>query len=117
MAAAQEQEPPQTAGARAPAPPAPRPVDGHPVGQPRRAYEAAIEATKHLLSVDLANEVAHRRLMRILAVTGQRQQALRQYDVLRESLQRELDAEPDRESKRLREQILSGQFASGEADH
>ncbi len=81
------------------------------------AYESAGHATKaietlqRLLLRDTAREEAHRSLMRLYAATGQRQQALRQYQRLREHLAGEVDAEPDAESRRLYEDIVAGKVA------
>jgi hypothetical protein len=46
--------------------------------------------------------------MRLYALSGQRYQALRQYEWLVQALGRELDAEPEAESRRLYEEILAG---------
>jgi predicted ATPase len=48
--------------------------------------------------------------MRLYALTGQRQQALRQYQTLQAALKRELDAEPEPNISRLHQEILSGRF-------
>ena len=80
------------------------------------AYEStganvkAIETLQRLLSRDTTREEAHRSLMRLYASTGRRQQALRQYQLLRESLAREMDAEPDTESQRLYATIVAGKI-------
>jgi hypothetical protein len=47
-------------------------------------------------------------LIRLYALSGQRYQALRQYKWLVQTLGRELDAEPEAESRRLYEEILAG---------
>ena len=60
----------------------------------RQEYPQGIAALQQVLSVDKAREEAHVGLMRLHALSGQRQQALRQYQVLRDALQAELDAEP-----------------------
>ena len=56
---------------------------------------AAIEALEQVVVVDPLHEAAHRALMRMFAAAGRRQQALGQYQRLREALRRELEAEPD----------------------
>jgi predicted ATPase/class 3 adenylate cyclase len=76
----------------------------------RQAHDSAVEALGQLLAADPAHEEAHRGLMRLYARGGQRQQALRQYQTLREALERELGAEPDAESRRLEQQIREGRF-------
>jgi predicted ATPase/DNA-binding SARP family transcriptional activator len=74
----------------------------------------AIAALKSALDNDRSREPVHRELMRLYALSGDRQQALRQYQRLEESLHKELDAGPDAQSRELREQIASGFHASAE---
>jgi predicted ATPase/DNA-binding SARP family transcriptional activator len=79
-----------------------------------RLYEArgdaaqAIETLQRVLAADPAHETAHRSLMRLYSQAGDRQQALRQYQALRETLRRELDAEPDVASLALYREIADG---------
>lgn len=70
----------------------------------------AIDALQHVIVIDPAHEEAHMRLMRVYALNGQRQAALRQYQILEEALRRELDVEPSSDSTSLREQILTGEL-------
>ncbi|HKV84888.1 MAG TPA: BTAD domain-containing putative transcriptional regulator, partial [Ktedonobacterales bacterium] len=72
---------------------------------------AAIEALLRALAADPTREEAALALMRVYAASGQRQAALRQYTLLADALQRELDSEPDRETQRLFQRIRDGQFA------
>jgi len=72
------------------------------------AYSKAIDTLQHLLSLDATREEIHRSLMRVYAATGRRQQAIRQYQTLRESLSREIEAAPDAASQRLYEDIVAG---------
>jgi TolB-like protein len=67
--------------------------------------DAAIETAQRLQQLDPAREETHRLLMRLHAGAGQRAQALRQYQQCRETLQRELQAQPDIETERLYRQI------------
>ena len=71
-------------------------------------YGPGIERLKEVVALDPADEEAQRRLMRLYALTGNRQQALRQYQQCRADLRRELDAEPERATAELYEQINSG---------
>jgi DNA-binding SARP family transcriptional activator/predicted ATPase len=71
----------------------------------RREYRAAIDYTRRLLRVDPLQEVAYRRLMRLYALSGDRGAALRIYQVCCETLQRELGAEPDAETRHLYERL------------
>ncbi|HEX5166798.1 MAG TPA: BTAD domain-containing putative transcriptional regulator, partial [Thermomicrobiales bacterium] len=79
-----------------------------------RLYEArgetdhAIETLRAALAIDPVAEALHLALMRLYTKAGRRAQALRQYQRLRETLQRELDIEPDPETTRLYEAILTG---------
>ena len=66
---------------------------------------AAIETAQRLLQLDQAREETHRLLMRLYAGTGQRAQALRQYQLCRDALQRELQAKPDTATEQLYRQI------------
>ena len=76
----------------------------------QRDEARAIETLQLLVSRDAGREDAHRSLMRLYALTGQRPQALRQYQLLKESLSREFEAEPDEASRRLHEDIQAGRF-------
>jgi predicted ATPase/DNA-binding SARP family transcriptional activator len=78
----------------------------------RQEYPGAIETLLSLLLDDKDNEKAHALLMRLYALSGQRQQALRQYQALKEMLQAELDTEPNESTTQLYEAIQSGQFSS-----
>jgi len=76
----------------------------------REEFGAAIDALQRVVAEEPINEVAHVSLMRLHVLSGRRGEALRQYERLEDILSRELDAEPDVASRRLREEILSGQF-------
>ena len=79
------------------------------VGDLAKACEVAWHA------VDLApwQEESHRRLMRLLAVSGQRSAALAQFETCRSVLKRELGVEPAAETTRLYELIRDGVIESG----
>jgi predicted ATPase/DNA-binding SARP family transcriptional activator len=68
-------------------------------------YREAADAFRRAIQMDALHEVAHRRLMVSLARAGDRSEALRQYERLAHSLQAELEAEPERETKALYEQL------------
>ena len=78
-------------------------------------YSAGITALLQLLAVDQSHEEAHIGLMRLYALSGQRQQALRQYQTLGEVLKAELDTGPSEAAIHLNETIQSGQFLSPKA--
>ena len=73
-------------------------------------YRQSIERLKELLGSDPANEEVHRDLMRLYASTGNRRQALRQYQQCAETIRRELETEPDRATVELHRQIKSGRI-------
>ena len=68
---------------------------------------AAVVALQRALVADPLSEPAHRALMRLYARTGRRQQALAQYQLLRQSLSAELAAEPDPATRALYQQLLA----------
>jgi predicted ATPase/DNA-binding SARP family transcriptional activator len=76
----------------------------------------ALGALHRAVQHDGLDEKAHRRLIRLYAEDGRRQQALAQYHQLRELLRRELEAEPDPETKRLYQAVLMGRLAGRPPD-
>jgi len=67
--------------------------------------EESIKAYCALLEIDPAHELAHRALMDLYARAGRRSDALRQYRICAEALDRELGVEPDAETKRHYEEL------------
>ena len=72
----------------------------------RGERDEAIPACQRLLVLDPLQEDIHRLLMRLYWETGQRTQALRQYNAYRDLLQRELGIEPLEETRELYGRIL-----------
>jgi hypothetical protein len=70
----------------------------------------AIAHTRRLLTLEPWREEAHRRLMRLLAASGQRATALAQYETCRRVLNEEVAVEPDAETVALVEAIRAGEF-------
>jgi predicted ATPase/DNA-binding SARP family transcriptional activator len=68
---------------------------------------AAVAALQRALVADPLAEPAHRALMRLYARTGRRQEALAQYQLLRQGLNAELAAEPDPATRALYQQLLA----------
>jgi TolB-like protein len=66
----------------------------------------AIDALGRRLVIDPAFEPAHRSLMELLARAGRRSDALRQYQICVDALQRELGAEPSQETTAVYNAIL-----------
>jgi predicted ATPase/DNA-binding SARP family transcriptional activator len=77
----------------------------------QKAYTLALDTLGRVLNSDPAHEVAHRSTMYLYALTGQRPESLRQYQRLRETLKRELDAEPEQETQHLYQDILASRFS------
>jgi adenylate cyclase len=73
----------------------------------------AIDALNGLLAIDPANEAAHRQLMRLLAKTGRRSEALRQYQECVAAMARELDAEPGAETRQLFAELRQSRDSDG----
>ncbi len=74
----------------------------------RQEYEAAIGYATIALRQDPARERTHRGLMRLLAKSGDRAAALRQYDRCTEALRDELGVEPEPETVVLQQLIRTG---------
>jgi predicted ATPase/DNA-binding SARP family transcriptional activator len=67
--------------------------------------EKACQYTRRQLELEPALEEAHRQLMRMLALRGQRTAALAQYETCKRNLAEQLGVEPSAETTRLFEQI------------
>ncbi len=76
----------------------------------RDEYRLSIEALEKVVSEEPAHEEAHASLMRLYALSGRRREALEQYERLSVVLSRELEVHPGTESRRLFEQIRTGDF-------
>ncbi len=68
--------------------------------------EPAIQTALRILAMDPLQEAVHRALMKLLLRQGRRAAALQQYQVCVASLQRELGAEPEEETRELYREIL-----------
>jgi DNA-binding SARP family transcriptional activator len=73
-------------------------------------HQRSIERLREIVALDPSNEEAHRQLMRLYALTGNRRQAIQQYRQCCEDLRRELDARPEPSTEALHEQIVSGKI-------
>jgi len=74
------------------------------------AVDEALQAAQQQLALEPWQEAAHRQIMRLLAMRGQRAAALAQYQRCRQVLAEELGVEPDAETTALYEQIQRGRF-------
>jgi predicted ATPase/DNA-binding SARP family transcriptional activator/DNA-binding CsgD family transcriptional regulator len=70
----------------------------------------AIEALERAVKEEPLHEESYTSLMRVYALSGQRQSALGCYERLREALAGELGAEPGVASRRLRDDVAAGRF-------
>jgi adenylate cyclase len=82
-------------------------IDGH---TRRGRYSDALRQTQRLLQLTPWNEESQRHAMRLLAWTGQRGAALRQFEVCKRALSEELDVAPAAETIALYRQIHTGQL-------
>lgn len=71
----------------------------------RRDYAESIRYAQRILDCDALREDVHRELMRLFVLGGQRAQALRQFEICRDLLRRELAIPPMRETLTLYREI------------
>jgi DNA-binding SARP family transcriptional activator len=76
----------------------------------RKNYEAGLKYAWQILRFDQAYERAHRQMMRLYYLSGNRTQALYQYNRCVAALESELGVEPSERTTRLYEQIRSDTF-------
>ncbi len=77
-----------------------------------REWEKAILRGRQWVSLDRLHEPAQRRLMQILALSGQRSAAIRQYEECEHWLQVDLGQPPEQETITLYEQVRTGKIES-----
>ena len=82
----------------------------------RSQYEAALQQARRLLQLDPLMEEAHRQVMRVLALAGQRSAALAQYEACCQVLEEELGVKPEPETVGLHERILAGEITPSTED-
>lgn len=75
-------------------------------------YEQAIQHGLEILRHDRANERAHRDLMRLYCLSGNRSAALRQYGHCVESLARELGVKPSKSTEQLYRNICQDELST-----
>ena len=73
-------------------------------------YENALDYGRRILTMDPLRESVQRDVMLLLVLNGQRVEAIRMYKRLINLLKSELDIEPMPETKRLNNDILSGEI-------
>jgi DNA-binding SARP family transcriptional activator/predicted ATPase len=77
----------------------------------RAGHSAALDYTTRLLALEPWREEAHRGLMLLLALGGQRSAALAQYKTCRQALAEELGVEPGPETTAIYERIRDGELS------
>jgi len=86
----------------------------------RGEYRFGVHYARRLVAIEPLSEEAHRELMRLCALAGQRNRALAQYEELLNLLRDELGVEPLAETRALYESILSEavreEAATGQAE-
>ncbi len=68
-------------------------------------YKLAIEYAHKILAIDMANERAHQHLIFCYITLGNRNKALKQYEICQQALRDELAVEPTRETQALHQWI------------
>jgi DNA-binding SARP family transcriptional activator len=79
----------------------------------RGSYERALDFGRRILVMDPLRESVQRDVMLLLVLNGQRVEAIRAYQRLVTLLRTELDIDPMPETKRLNQEILSGELFGG----
>jgi WD40 repeat protein/DNA-binding SARP family transcriptional activator len=79
-------------------------------------HERALTYAYRQLELDPWRERAHRQVMELLALTGQRAAALAQYETCRRVLREELGAEPSPQTEALYQQLRAGELPAEPAE-
>jgi WD40 repeat protein/DNA-binding SARP family transcriptional activator len=79
----------------------------------QRDYDQAYQHAWRQVALDPLREEAHRQLMRSLALSGRRSEALTQYDTCHQTLAEELGVGPAAETTALYERIRDGDLSRG----
>ncbi|RMH23253.1 MAG: hypothetical protein D6698_00055, partial [Gammaproteobacteria bacterium] len=78
-----------------------------------REFETAVSYTRQLLDIEPWHESSHRELIRLLALSGQRSAALKQYETCSQILADELGVPPAADTTSLFEQIRDETLGAG----
>lgn len=73
-------------------------------------FETALPYAWQQVEIEPTRENAHRQIMRLLALNGQREAALAQYEACKKVLAKELGVEPAQETQDLYELLLGGEW-------
>src|SRR5205814_372645 len=86
----------------------------------RGEHRPGIALLERAVAAEPSSEAAHRALLRLYALSGDRRRALRHYGLLGKLLERDLGTPPDAATRDLHDAILAGRFppppTSGLAD-
>jgi predicted ATPase/DNA-binding SARP family transcriptional activator len=75
-----------------------------------RQFDKSLALYEQLALSDKSNEAAHRGLMRLYALAGNRREAMKRYELCRAYLRKELDVTPEGETVNLYERIAAGEL-------
>jgi DNA-binding SARP family transcriptional activator len=80
-----------------------------------RQFDSAVQTAIRILSLDPLRESTHRALMRLYVQQGRREAALKQYHACADALRRQLQVEPEEETRKLFDEIraISGGAKKG----
>ena len=81
----------------------------------KEEYKTAIEYSRRWLALDRLNESAHRQLITLYTLTGERAAAKRQFEECKRILKEELNAEPEEETLQLFKDLQKRMQPSGTA--
>lgn len=73
-------------------------------------YEGSIIYCQKIIAKDNCREDAYKRLMRCYSRLGNRNRAIRWYEICCQAMRRELDTTPEHETARLYQQVFSGEY-------
>lgn len=79
-------------------------------------YQPGLKQVTRLLELDPLHEAGHRQMMTLLALNGQRNEALAHYETCRQALRQEIDVDPAEETTRLYERIRAGELSRSGAE-
>ena len=78
--------------------------------QEKGDYEQALRLAQHQLAFDPYQEVAHQQMMWLLALNGQRNEALSHYEAYRQTLMADLTVEPLEGTQEMYARLLDGEL-------
>jgi predicted ATPase/DNA-binding SARP family transcriptional activator len=76
-------------------------------------FSSGIHFARQALTLEPLMEISHQQLMRLLALSGRSSEALIQYEVCQQILEKELGVKPSEETRSLYESLLKGEKLPG----